>query len=275
MLPLNGEIDGISRKKVEVYEGDELYDFIRSGSQLALEYDFIKTAGGIYSTHFDYEIGVEVYQFSDSESAYGFFSAVAFEQEKTDQPGTMAVVTKDYTIMWDGNFYAAVYPSKEHEGAAEIIRKIIDYIDKKVPESRKPREIALLRELYPGFKDETLVAGPYGITNILEINAVEGSIPDKMAVLSYPDANLSVLYLYIYKNKENAGEGLRAISEYIDNHSSTAVFDGRENGFQTKSESDMYAAGLRKGRYLLLVMGMDRQRVNEAVFRTFLEEFNP
>jgi hypothetical protein len=141
LLP-EGNDGWVKSGKFEIYDQENLFDYMDGGAELYLAYDFQKLAVQRYSSNTQDSAGeksitVEIYQMSSSPDAYGLFS---FDREgEKVQLGQKGVYAEGLLGFWKDRFFVRIlgFPSN----LKEMILKFGAEIDQKIKTTGKPPEL--------------------------------------------------------------------------------------------------------------------------------------
>ncbi len=204
MLPqkLNGwKIEG----EDQVYNENNLYEYINGGAELFLSYKFQKGVSRIYSAPEQPDIIIDIFDMANSANAFGVFSHSREQIDSTFGQGSQ--YTAGLLLFWKDRYYVSILASPETEESKRAVFKlarIIDQaIDKKgpVPNILKliPQD-SLVEESIRYFRHYIWLNSYYFISNknILHINDDTEAVLAKygnsmnryfLLLIQYPNSN--------------------------------------------------------------------------------------
>ena len=214
LLP-EGSEDFDKSGKVQIFDRENLFDYINGGAELYLSYDFQRLLVQEYRAK-QISITVEVYWMKTSQDAFGLFS---LEQEADNPPeadtarrgetlqiGDRANYGSGLLKFWKGNYFGRIMDLRGDDRSKEVIlelgRKIASKIDKKgkLPEllSRLPAE-GLIPNSERFFHKKIVLNNLYFLSTENLLNLSEktsavmadytlGKMNLKLLLISYPDS---------------------------------------------------------------------------------------
>lgn len=216
--------------KTQIYERENLFDYMNGGAELYLSYDFQKLLVQKYKAK-EMEITVEVYQMETSEDAFGIFS---LEQEgEVFQIGDKAFYSSGLLKFWKDNFFVRIMDISGDDKSKDVIldlgEKIGSQISRKgkLPEllSRLPKE-GLIPNSEKFFHKQIVLNNLYFLSteNLLDLSEKTsavmadyslGKMSLKLLLVLYPDSSQAKLALdnFCKKYLKTAPLGKRVIQK--------------------------------------------------------------
>lgn len=258
---LPGGNDGwVKSGKPEVYDSNNLFDYIDGGAELYLAYDFERLVVQRYSpdaedTERKKSITVEIYQMNSSSDAYGLYS---FDQDgdKVDI-GQKGVYGYGLLKFWKDRFLVRILGSQSN-----LKEKILEFgrdTDKKIKSVGNPPEL-LSRipkaNFIPNsdhfFHKHILLNNLYFLSdkNILNLNDKTDCL---LADFEF-DGQILKLLLIEYPDSEGAKNAYENFNEhYLKNEAS------EENKITEIEEGKLVGIDLEKNHLLLVLEGTDKK----------------
>lgn len=147
-----------------IYKGENLYDFIDGGAEIFLEYGFSQVISQEYQFG-ENTLIANIYQMTDSESAFGIFSNNSSPRFKSLTLGNGGFQT-DYSVnFWQAEYFVVVESFQTGPSISEALLKFAKSISKRI--IRKAEAIEALSHL----PDESLIPSTLKLVKgILGIN---------------------------------------------------------------------------------------------------------
>jgi len=129
--------------KDQIYNRDNLYDYIDGGAELYLSYGFKKVISRTYVKSGQPDMVVDIFDMGTSQNAYGVFSHTREEEDTTFGQGSQYV--SGLLLFWKGRYYISVLTFPEtvesKKAVFDLARKIEKAVEK---EGLLPEILALL-----------------------------------------------------------------------------------------------------------------------------------
>lgn len=228
--------DGWNRQgSAEIYEGDDLFRLIDGGAVLYEEYGFTTAAVQAYTNGKGNTLEAEIYEMSDSASAFGVFSLNTLHTgEKTDFSEN-AAAGDGFIIFQKGKFYISLSAIDPCEAAEKGLLDLARELDAKITAAGKPALVKRFEDIRES--KIAYIRGNIGLYNLTVLNmgerfrAGEGvyleNDKDRSFIFKYSSSdecsrNYSESLLALQKNgkfrqlkKEKSGIILSGIETYI------------------------------------------------------------
>ena len=121
--------------KDQIYNRDNLYDYIDGGAELYLTYGFKKVINRIYVKSGQPDMVVDIFDMGNSQNAYGVFSHAREEEDTTFGQGSQYAA--GLLLFWKDRYYISVltFPEtvKSKKAIFDLARKIETSITKEGP----------------------------------------------------------------------------------------------------------------------------------------------
>jgi hypothetical protein len=201
-----------------LYNSNNLYEYINGGAELFLSYGFKQMIARIYSSPGQPDILVDLFDMGESKNAYGVFS---YSRENEDSSfGQGSQYSPGLLLFWKDRFYVSILfspPTEEAKKAAFLIAREIESSIKTqgaLPDVLNflPKE-KLIKKSIRYFRHYIWLNSYYFISNenILNINDSADAVFAK-----YGDRNENSLLLLIkYQSTDDAE---KALSVFIDSY---------------------------------------------------------
>jgi hypothetical protein len=241
---------------LHIFRGEDLYQLIDGGADIYFEYGFSWAGSRRYASPAGNELGLEIYEMRDPESAYGIFSFLA-EETGTPVPFGQAGVGGDGFFIYQKDRFVVTLTALD-SGSSIDLRTLAGSVERKIlPGGRKPELVEVL--LRPNFHNTAVMAlkGPIGfeqrarlgLGDLFNVRDGAGGIFDscRTFILRYAgEVACDTMEMHSAEILTHRG-GYRELN----------VRTGRL--FQHPRGMLIYVA--RTGRYLLLTMGEGREKV--------------
>ena len=131
----------------QLYQGDDLYLYINGGAEIYQEYGFDRVTVQDYKSNKGKSLSLEIYQMSNSESAYGIFSFKRSGAGTKLDLGSEGRLDDYYLNFWKGKFLVTLTGFDEAEDTVRGLQIIARAVDGKIEDSgAKPSLLNLLPE---------------------------------------------------------------------------------------------------------------------------------
>lgn len=166
-LPEDNEIGNWKRDDLpQEYKGEDLYLYINGGAEIYHEYGFKQVVIQDYVNTNGKSISLEVFEMTDSESAYGIYTFKTAEEGKELTLGDAAQLADYYLNFWKGNILVTLTGFDGHEETIKGLLEIARAVERKIKVTGKRPPLASL------LPDKELVTssikyfkGPLGLYN--------------------------------------------------------------------------------------------------------------
>ena len=127
------EIEGFKKTgDVEIYDSDNLFDYINGAADLYLSYEFEKLQLQRYNDPNNGSLIVEIYELSTLSNTFGIYSAERPDEGKWLDIGQQGYFEKDILNFYQGRFYVKMM-SMKLEMSADIMMNIANKIEDVLP----------------------------------------------------------------------------------------------------------------------------------------------
>jgi len=147
-LPKSGEA-GIWKKegKLQHFEGEALYEYIDGGAEIYHEYGFKQVVVQDYVTHTGKSVSVEIFEMTDSESAFGMYTIKTHKAGRKVSLGADAQLADYYLNFWKGNILVTLTGFDETLETRDGLLVLAKGIDSKLDlKGKRPRIVSHLPE---------------------------------------------------------------------------------------------------------------------------------
>ncbi len=242
LLPVN--IDGwkVSAKD-QIYNRDNLYDYINGGAELYLSFGFKNVISRTYSKSGQPNIIVDIFDMVTSRDAFGVFSISRETVDKTFGQGSQ--YTEGLLLFWKNNYYVSILSSPETAESKKAVFNLARKIESSVPEEGPlPQIVALLpnqslvRESIRYFRHYIWLNSLYFISseNILHISDKTDAVLAKYG----KKGERYILLILKYRNNADAKLGYNDFVKYylpeLSGKSAVKIEDNTWTGSQIKGD---------------------------------------
>ncbi len=242
LLPVN--IDGwkVSAKD-QIYNRDNLYDYINGGAELYLSFGFKNVISRTYSKSGQPNIIVDIFDMVTSRDAFGVFSISRETVDKTFGQGSQ--YTEGLLLFWKNNYYVSILSSPETAESKKAVFNLARKIEASVPEEGPlPQIVALLpnqslvRESIRYFRHYIWLNSLYFISseNILHISDKTDAVLAKYG----KKGERYILLILKYRNNADAKLGYNDFVKYylpeLSGKSAVKIEDNTWTGSQIKGD---------------------------------------
>lgn len=265
-LPASGEVSGWEPDGApKTYHGDELFMMINGGADIYHEYGFDQVVRETYMDAEGRSVNLEIYRMKSPAAAYGIYSFKAGEGGAPMAIGQEARLQDYYLNFWKNDLLVTVIGLDSDPQTVQGVAALAKAVDGRIAGTGKTPDLAdRLLGATPGFADAKYVRGPLGVM---------GS------------------YVFDTENIFRVREGMIGrignckvfAFRYDDSREGTAVLEKAVEAFETGSrftvqslQGDRYTMVDRDkavvmigriGRYIAVVIGQNRDEVNDVLDR--------
>jgi hypothetical protein len=111
----------------DVYDRENLYDYINGGAELFLSYGFDRLASRRYARDGEPDILVDVFDMISSDNAFGVFSHSREVVESEYGQGSQ--YTEGLLLFWKGRYYVSILASPETDASRQTVFDLARIID--------------------------------------------------------------------------------------------------------------------------------------------------
>ena len=230
-------------KDEQIYDKDNLYEYINGGAELYISYGFNKVLSCKYVCENQPDIFVDIFNMSNSFNAFGIFAH--FREVIDSTYGQGSQYTSGNLLFWKDRYFISILASPETEESKATIDLLAQYIDNKIKDTGSiPPIISLLpktnliQESLRYFRHYIWLNSFYFIAdkNILNINENTEAVLAKYK----HDKQQSILLLVNYESENDADSAINSfINQYLPalkTNSIQQVEDGSWMGFKTQGK---------------------------------------
>lgn len=132
-LFLKMTLGGIERSsEPKTYVGEDLYEYIDGGAELYHQYGFVQVSTAYYAKGED-EVVADVFEFANSDHAYGLYSALRPDEFKAVAMGVEGFSATGSTVCVKGPYVVRVTGFDESSATANVIAKVASALTQQVP----------------------------------------------------------------------------------------------------------------------------------------------
>lgn len=143
-----GDIDGWKRKySPEEYVGEDLYLYINGGAEIYHEFGFQRILVQDYESEHEKSISLEIYEMTDSESAFGIYTFKRGDSGQVLSIGNGGSLEDYYLNFWKGRFLVTITGFGSDDETITGLKTIAQSVNNLLPDSGKlPDLVNLLPE---------------------------------------------------------------------------------------------------------------------------------
>jgi hypothetical protein len=147
-FPKSGEAGSWKKEgKPQHFEGEALYEYIDGGAEIYHEYGFKHVAVQDYINPTGKSVSVEIFEMTDSQSAYGIYTFKTHKAGRKVSLGDDARLEDYYLNFWKGNILATLTGFDETSETRDGLLVLAKGIDSKLDLSgKRPRIVSHLPE---------------------------------------------------------------------------------------------------------------------------------
>lgn len=114
----------------EVFDHDNLHDYLNGGAELYISYDFSRVIKRTYSAPEQPEITIDIFDMQNSKNAYGVFT---HSSEKSNaEYGQGAFQVEGAILFWKDRYYISIIVFPETEESKNAIEKLADIVSNSI-----------------------------------------------------------------------------------------------------------------------------------------------
>jgi len=274
-LPVADELERwIPVDRPEIYVGDDLFLFINGGAEIYHEYGFVQAAALGYRSKNGKSLNLELYEMTDTFSAYGVYSFKRGKNGKTISLGESALLEDYYLNFWKGKYVVTLVGFDEDQETLEGIATLARIVDKKIESSGGLPSILNLLPVSGLIKSRIkYLKGHIALYNCYEFSAKnlfglrEGAIGyyDNFRIFVFKYDN-NAESLKWYKNAQNVLKESQRFNNYAD----------QKNAFSVTDRKNKQVCVEPFRNYILIYLGNDdeeRRKAFSEIHRKILEPF--
>jgi len=205
LLPESGEVKGWSRNEsFEEYKGEDLFFYINGGAEIYNEYGFERVIVQDYTSSSGKSASLEIYEMTDSSSAYGMYSFKSTGDGKMLELGQEGKLQDYYLNFWKGKYLITITGFDEDEETIAGLQSLAKAVDTRIKDmvpSERPALVGLLPEQGLKPHDVKYFQGNLGLFNsypfttkgVFEVDeAIKGTYTGgyDIYILSYDDEGI-------------------------------------------------------------------------------------
>ena len=241
-------------EEIQVFSGDELFDYINGGAEIYFEYGFSRVSVADYERSEDM-VTVEVYEMT--ESGFGIFSLLRSENDAAVDIGNGCALSDYYLLFWSGHCLVAVTAQTEFEGSAGAVLDIARAVAAGLPaEGALPAILDLLpvENRLPG--SEKYIVGPIGLQNVSVLASRLLAGYEEIAAARYGEKGGEADYVMICRWKDDvaAAGAMSDAREQAAGMTNTEV-EKRNVTLLVSKEGSLALSAVQVGEFVIVALG--------------------
>ncbi len=242
-----------------VYAGEDLYKLIDGGADIYIEYGFKQVIAAEYQNNQKTSIKLEIYEMTDTASAYGIYSFNVDTNGKTVRIGNGGSLNEYYLLFWKNTYIVFLSSDDTTGGTLEGILTLAESIDKKIPAGgRKP----VLCELLPkkDLEADKYVKGFLGLSSVYDFDTRNIFGVREGAIGIYKDYRV---FIFKYDSETEAGQIYTKTREYFNKSSRYTGFTEQKDLFTMSDRKGYYLYVMPIGNTIVVIIGEQTTKVME------------
>lgn len=255
LLPENHELPGWEiRDSIEIYTGDNLFNFINGGADIFLEYGFEEAIKCDFINSISKQIRCEIYRMSDDSAAFGIFTFNSSVKGMPADVGTKALLYDHYIEVWKDVFFLRCISENQDIDFTDTLILFADLIGKKIAAQGKMPALTGVFNL-EGFSVEKIkyLRGSIALNNAF--NFGHGTMAGFREGIT---ANLGekMLFTFVYKDDFKCREWFASAKGKMQMNQKFFDLSTIGAGFSLKSKSGESFCFKPYKRFIIVIKGM-------------------
>lgn len=264
-LPTRGEINtwqpgGSPEKAV----GEDLFVLINGGAEIYHEYGFKQVIMQSYEKEHEKSINLEIYEMTNSASAFGIYSFKTSHRGKALPLGDKALLEDYYLNFWKGNFLVTITGFDSEPETIDGLITIAKAVDSKI---KSKGELPFMAHLLPG---ENLIKSSikYLKGNLALFNSYDfgagGIFGLKEGVIG--DYIKYKIFIFKYDDKSESEKWFKNATNHFKSNAKFAFDDlpARSDEFVLTKDADSIFMKLYQN-YIIIAVGKFSTESNDAI----------
>jgi hypothetical protein len=255
LLPKNQELSGWTiRDSIEIYSGDNLFNFINGGADIYLEYGFNEAVKCDLINPDSNQIRCEIYRMTNDSAAYGIFTFNASEKGMAVEAGNKALLYDHYIELWKDVFYIRCIAEGQGYNSTDTLLILAELISNKIAaQGKEPALTGTFNLENTKVKNVKYLRGIIGLNNVF--NFGHGSIAGYSEGIA---CNLDdkMLFTFAYKDAYKCREWFASAKGKMQMNQKFTDLLPIETGFSIKSKTGEYFCFKPYKRFIIVIKGM-------------------
>jgi len=259
-IPFIPDIDQFKNWKakdsVEVYSGDNLFNYINGGADLYLEYGFKDVTIIKYLNYQAESIKIELYRMDSDSSAFGIFSISSSANGIPVNAGNKGILYDYHLDFWKGEYFVRCIASIKEKSIRDTLQIFAGLVDASIhSDGREPIFVGACNKANPEFINSKYVVGLTGLGNVY--NFGHGAIAGfKEGVIGYKGDK--ILFTFKYDNDFKCREWFASAKGKMQMNRRFTDFVQKDSGFTIKDNKDMISfCFIQLKKYMVIIKGME------------------
>jgi hypothetical protein len=243
------------KDSIEVYSGDNLFNYINGGADIYFEYGFNEVATARYINYASNNIHVDVYKMSDINAAYGIFTLNSSAKGVPLELGDQSYRYDYYLDVWKGPYFMRFTTNRKENGMMDTLLIYSKFIVSQISlKGKKPQLTTAFR--LPGIeiKQVKYFKGSIALNNIF--NFGHSSIAGFQEGI-YGRWEDKRLFVFLYPDQRERREWFASAKGKMQMNRKFSNYTIIEDGFIVADKSGTYFSFKPYSKYILVVKGMD------------------
>lgn len=255
LLPNTGEFfEWKISDSIEIYSGDNLFNFINGGADIYLEYGFDEAVKCDLINPQSNQIRCEIYRMSNDSAAYGIFTFNGTEKGLAVEAGNKALLYNHYIELWKDVFYIRCIAESHNQNFSDTLIILSELICNKIAEQGKePALTRVFNHENLEIKNVKYFRGIIALNNVFNFGhgtiagyseGIAGNLDDKM------------IFCFAYKDAHKCKEWFASAKGKMQMNQKFTDLLPMETGFSIKSKSGESFCFKPYKRFIIVIKGM-------------------